>query len=70
MWSFVGVLAAAFQANHIVNSIRTRRAGGVVAALGAMGLTWAAIMVEGNARRMYLEEMNRMVLREEEVFSD
>lgn len=68
MWSFLGVVAAAVQANHIVNSIRARRVGGAVAALGAMGLTWAAIMVEGNARRMYLEEMNRMVLKEEEAF--
>ncbi len=69
MWSFLGVTSAALQANSIINSVGARRYGGAAAALGAMGLTWTAIMFEGHARRMYLEEMQQKVLKEEEAFT-
>jgi hypothetical protein len=69
MWSLLGVISAACQANHIVNCLKVRRFGGASLALGAIGLTWTAIMVEGNARRMYIEEMREKVLKEEEAFT-
>ncbi len=68
MWAFLGVVSGAMQANHIVNSLRARRAAGAIAALSAMGLTWSVIIVEGNARKMYLHEMHEKVIKEEEAF--
>jgi hypothetical protein len=66
MWSFVGIVSTTFQLVHMTNSLGLRRPAGAVAAAGAIGLTWAAIIVEGNARKMYLEEMHNKVMEEEE----
>jgi hypothetical protein len=69
MWSFLGVTTTLLQLHYVVRSIRTRRPAGALAAAGAMGLTWGAIMVEGKARRMYLDEMMDKVKKEEEKFT-
>lgn len=68
MWGFLGVVSAALQGNYVVNSLIARRPAAAVAAVSAMGLTWAAIIVEGNARRLYLKEMHDEVMKEEEAF--
>jgi hypothetical protein len=69
MWSLLGVVTTTFQANYIVNALQARRIAGAIAALSAIGLTWTAIVAEGHARRMYLDEMQKKVLKEEEAFS-
>lgn len=68
MWFFVGVVSSAFQVRHAMTSWMARRTLGIFAAFGATGLTWAAIILEGNARKMYLDEMQDKVLKEEKAF--
>lgn len=69
MWAFVGLVSTALQLSYLINSLRVRRGTGAIAAVGAIGLTWAGIVVEGNARKMYLDEMQERVIKEEEVLS-
>lgn len=69
MWPFLGVVTTALQLNYLINSLRVRWATGAIAAVSAMGLTWTATLVEGNARRMYLDKMQEKVLKEEETLT-
>ncbi len=69
MWSFLGVVSTALQLHYLINSLRVRWATGAIAAISAMSLTWTGILVEGNARKMYLDKMQEKVLKEEEVLS-
>ncbi len=69
MWPFLGVVSTALQLNYLINSLRVRWAIGAIAAVSAMSLTWAGILVEGNARKMYLDKMQEKVVKEEEVLA-
>lgn len=69
MWPFIGVVTTALQLNFLILSLRTRWAAGAIAAASAMGLTWTGILVEGNARKMYLDKMQEKVLKEEETLT-
>lgn len=66
MWSFLGVVSGGLQLEYLIQSLRIGWPAGAIAAAGAVGLTWTAIIVEGNARKMYLEAMHDKVLKEEE----
>ena len=69
LWPFTGVVSAALQLIHIIQSVRLGSVLGVVGAAGAMALTWTGIFVEGKSRRMYLDAMHDKVMKEEEAFS-
>lgn len=70
MWSFLGCMSSALQILHMVNAVMIRRPFGIFAALGTMGLTWTGIIVEGKARRLFLDEMHDTVVKEEEVWAN
>lgn len=67
MWAFLGVVSAAFQLSYIIKCLKARSPIGVITAASAMALTWTGIIVEGNTRIMYLDEMQQKVIREEET---
>ena len=69
MWPFLGMVSTALQLSYMIKSLRVRWTAGAVTAIIAMVLTWTGITVEGNARKMYLDEMQEKVLKEESVAS-
>lgn len=68
IWPALGVITSGLQTNHLIRSLRSGRPLGAIAALSAITLTWGTIMMEGNARKMYIDEMYQRVLQEEEVY--
>jgi hypothetical protein len=68
LWSVFGVLTTVMQSGHLITSLFLRRPAGAVAALSAITLTWGTIIVEGNARKLYIDEMHQTVLKEEEMY--
>ena len=69
MWSALAVCTTAMQLSYFITSLRARWATGAIAAVSAMGLTWTGIVVEGNARKMYLNKMQEKVLKAEETIT-
>ncbi len=69
MWPFIGVISTALQLNYLINSLRVRWATGAIAAVSAISLTWTGVLLEGNARKMYLDKMQEKVLKAEESFT-
>ena len=70
MWWFLGLMSSSLQLLHVVNAVGLGRPAGAFAALGAMGLTWTGIIVEGKARKMFLNEMHDTVVKEEGSFAN
>jgi len=68
MWPTFGIITTVLQSNHLISSLILRRPAGAIAALSAITLTWGTIIVEGNARKMYIDEMYQRVMKEEEVY--
>jgi hypothetical protein len=68
MWPFLGVVTTALQSNHLLTSLILRRPTGAIVALSAITLTWGTVIVEGNARKMYIDEMYQRVMKEEEIY--
>lgn len=67
LWAYLGTSTTALQLYYIISSLRARRVTRAIAAASVMGLTWTAILVEGNTRKMYLDKMQEKVLKEEEA---
>jgi hypothetical protein len=70
MWSSLGLISSALQLIHVVNSAAVGRPAGAIAAVAAIGLTWTGIIVEGKARKMFLDEMHDTVVKEEETLTN
>ena len=70
MWSSVGLITSTLQLIHVINSAAIGRPVGAIVAVGAIGLTWTGIIVEGKARKMFLDEVHDTVVKEEENFTN
>jgi hypothetical protein len=69
MWLPLGVTAGILQLTYLINSLRVRWAAGAIASASFLAITCTSIVLEGNARKMYLKEVQKKVLKEEEDFT-
>lgn len=63
LWPLLAGVASALQIHSLFVSFRRRALGRALFAVGAMGLTWAGVVLENESRYWFLQDMKERVVQ-------